>query len=348
MWWNKKEPKKVFVALSGGVDSSVSATLLQKQGYEVTGVYIKGWYPDWKECSWKESRRDAMRVCAGLNIPFQTLDLSKEYKKEVVDYFLEEYQKGRTPNPDVMCNKHIKFGKFYDYAFSEGADFVATGHYAQIQNGKLLRGQDKNKDQSYFLWTLKKEQLSKILFPVGGMLKTKVRSLARKYNLVTKAKKDSQGICFLEDVSMEDFLKHYFPAKPGDVLDENYQRIGFHDGAILYTIGQRHGFRTANRMVEEKPYFVIAKDLDKNTITVSRERAWVKKGQRFSLESTNWLQKLKDGEVYEAQARYRQAPFGCNFVNKKVVLEQPAELPVSGQSLVIYDKDVCLGGGVIN
>ncbi len=213
--------KKVFVGLSGGVDSSVSAALLQSQGYDVFGVFIKVWQPDFYECTWKEDRLDAMRVCAKLNIPFYTLDLEKEYKKEVVDYMIEEYKNGRTPNPDVMCNKYIKFGGFFDWAMSQGADFVATGHYARLnKEHELVAGRDSNKDQSYFLWTLTKEQLSKTLFPVGDIEKTEVRKLAKKFGLPTAEKKDSQGLCFIGKVDMAEFLHHFIETKPGPVLND--------------------------------------------------------------------------------------------------------------------------------
>ncbi|MDO8591094.1 MAG: tRNA 2-thiouridine(34) synthase MnmA, partial [bacterium] len=233
---------KVYVGLSGGVDSSVSAALLKKQGFDVTGVFIKVWQPDFIECTWKEDRLDAMRVCAKLDIPFIELNLEKEYKKEVADYMIAEYKAGKTPNPDVMCNKQIKFGAFYNFARNQGADYIATGHYARIVKRKTYNAKrknekikssshplhatcytlhvasDANKDQSYFLWNIKQEQLPHILFPVGGMLKPEVRRLAKRFGLITADKKDSQGLCFLGKIDMKEFLKNYIKLKPGNVL----------------------------------------------------------------------------------------------------------------------------------
>src|SRR3989338_1920286 len=236
---------RVFIGLSGGVDSSVSAALLKKEGYEVTGVFIKVWQPDWISCTWGEDRLDAMRICAKLGIPFITLDLSKDYKRRVVDYMIAEYRAGRTPNPDVMCNAHVKFGGFYKFSRKNGADFVATGHYAQIKlqasSLKLLTSADKEKDQSYFLWQIKQEQLTNILFPVGGLEKPEVRKLAKKFGLSTAEKKDSQGLCFLGKIDVKEFLKHFIKQKPGKVLNEKEEVVGEHSGAVFFTLGERHG-----------------------------------------------------------------------------------------------------------
>ncbi|HEY4508180.1 MAG TPA: tRNA 2-thiouridine(34) synthase MnmA, partial [Candidatus Paceibacterota bacterium] len=261
-------PKKVFVGLSGGVDSSVSAALLKKDGYAVTGVFIRVWNPASEQsptlnrekgrtlfglCEAAEDRLDAMRVCAKLNIPFVELNLEKEYKKEVVDYMIREYKAGKTPNPDVFCNRFIKFGGFYEFARKSGADFIATGHYARIvkryeryehqilgnENLMLVASADRNKDQSYFLWQIKKEQLPNILFPVGGMRKPEVRRLAKRFGLITADKKDSQGLCFVGKVDMKEFLSHYIKPRKGKVLDENGRVVGEHSGAFFYTIGER-------------------------------------------------------------------------------------------------------------
>ena len=238
----KGRNRKVYIGMSGGVDSSVSAALLKKAGYDVTGVFIKVWQPDWINCTWKEDRMDAMRVAALLDIPFITLDLEKEYKEEVVDYMISEYRAGRTPNPDVMCNRYVKFGGFYDWAMKQGADYVATGHYAQVIDGKLIAGNDKNKDQTYFLWTLNKEQLSKTIFPVGNIEKPEVRKLAKKFNLPNAEKKDSQGLCFIGKIDIKEFLSHYIDSKRGNVLNIEGEVIGEHDGSFFFTIGERHGF----------------------------------------------------------------------------------------------------------
>ena len=202
--------KTVFVGLSGGVDSSVTALLLQKAGAKVQGVFIQGWYPENMPCTWKEDRMDAMRVAAQLQIPFHTLDASREYKKSVIDYLLREYKAGRTPNPDIMCNRDVKFGAFYTFARMHGADFIATGHYARVEDDALLKGVDGDKDQSYFLWAIAKSTLASILFPLGGYTKKEVRDVALKHSLPTAQKKDSQGICFLGNISIEDFLQAEF------------------------------------------------------------------------------------------------------------------------------------------
>src|SRR3989338_2608787 len=257
----KVQSPKVIAGLSGGVDSAVSAALLKRAGTEVVGAFIKTWTPEWldRSCEWKSERRDAMRVAAHLDIPFVTIDLEKEYKESVVDYMISEYKLGRTPNPDVMCNKEIKFGAFLRKALELGADYIATGHYAQIEylyiensllaprsigevgkivNCKLKIGVDPNKDQSYFLWTLTQEQLSKTIFPVGHLYKNEVRGLAKKFKLPVANKKDSQGICFLGHIDMKDFLSHYIKVECGNVLNLQGAKIGEHDGAVFYTLGQ--------------------------------------------------------------------------------------------------------------
>ncbi len=332
---NKKP--KVFVGVSGGVDSSVALALLQKatpnnfeklfgrptpegfrDGFDVTGVFLKTWHPDFLPCDWKEERRSAMRVCATLGVPFLTMDCEAEYKKEVADYMIREYKMGRTPNPDVFCNKYVKFGVFLKKALEMGADFIATGHYSQIgliskknlvdvvsfgetsQAGQarleeffnrkisvlpkgydekeifnyeyqLHESVDKNKDQSYFLYTLNQEQLSRSLFPIGGMTKPEVRKLAEKFGLPTATKKDSQGVCFLGKLDMREFLSHFIKTKRGDVLNTSSEVIGYHDGAIFYTIGARQGYNILKKTPNEPRYFVVAKDLDKNTITVANK-----------------------------------------------------------------------------
>ncbi len=352
--------KKVLVGLSGGVDSSVSIALLKEQGYDVTGVFIKVWTPDFLPCTWKEERRDAMRVCAHLNIPFLTFDCEKEYKEAVVDYMIAEYKAGRTPNPDVMCNKNVKFGAFLNKALEMGADFVATGHYSiNEKDGKgfhLKESVDKNKDQSYFLWTLNQEQLKHILFPVGGMIKPEVRKLAGKFGLPTADKKDSQGLCFMGKVDMMDFLKHYLKAEKGNVLSNKGEIIGTHEGTIFYTIGQRHGFNIVNKKTDDKPLYIIAKDIKKNTITVSdkydgKEEVFSVKG--VELEKINWISgKVPEiNKKYFARIRYRQEKQWCELKikdDKTFVGFEKVQNGVSlGQSLVLYDGEECLGGGVM-
>ncbi|HYC83407.1 MAG TPA: tRNA 2-thiouridine(34) synthase MnmA, partial [Candidatus Paceibacterota bacterium] len=233
----------VFVGMSGGVDSSVTAALLKKEGYDVVGVFIKAWEPAGYKCTWREDRRDAMRVAAVLEVPFVTLDLEEEYKESVVDYMIGEYRAGRTPNPDVMCNQSVKFGAFYRKAREAGADWVATGHYAQMERSEgkatLKEGADKAKDQSYFLWTMKKEVAEHVLLPIGPYQKPEVRKLAEKFKLPNFAKKDSQGLCFLGHIDVKEFLKAYIDTEEGKVLNEKGEAIGRHDGAFFFTIGER-------------------------------------------------------------------------------------------------------------
>lgn len=346
--------------MSGGVDSSVSAALLKKAGFDITGVFIKVWQPEWLAdtsiCTWREDRLDAMRVAAKLDIPFITLDLEKEYKKEVVEYMIGEYSAGRTPNPDVMCNRFVKFGGFFDWAMKQGADFVATGHYAQISQRStsfsLLKGQDPNKDQSYFLWTLTDAQLVKILFPVGNIEKPEVRRLAKKFGLPNAEKKDSQGLCFIGKIDIKEFLSHYIPRKSGNVLDENGRVIGIHDGAFFYTIGERHGFTITKNTPDDKPYYVVEKDIEKNTITVAHREVGKEFGKKvIKLEQVNWIGgKAPDTEKkYMARSRYREELQEITISNNNSVTFSKSQATISpGQSLVIYDGNMCLGGGIIS
>ncbi len=347
------DSKKVFVGLSGGVDSSVSAALLKRAGHDVTGVFIKVWSPDWLPCTWKDERRDAMRVAAALDISFLTFDFSAEYKKGVADYMIEEYKAGRTPNPDVMCNKEIKFGCFLKKALAMGADFIATGHYAQVTaKTELAEGADKSKDQSYFLWTLGRQELAHTLFPVGHLQKSAVRKLAERFRLPTAAKKDSQGICFIGDVDMKEFLAHYIETKRGDVLDELGKKIGTHDGAVLYTLGARHGFAISEKTPAGKPLYVVVKDLEKNTITVSARtdsNNFLQSTHAVVLKNTNFINGTPDeNKTYGARIRYRQEKQLCKIKNATVSFTSAQTGVAVGQSLVVYDGEICLGGGVID
>lgn len=356
----KNKGKKVFVGMSGGVDSSVSAALLKEQGYDVTGVFIKVWQPDFLDCTWIDDRRDAMRVAAYLDIPFMTMDLEAEYKKQIVDYMISEYKAGRTPNPDVMCNKQIKFGAFMNKVLSMGADFVATGHYARVESYelpvtsekkyKLLKGIDENKDQSYFLWTLPKVKLEQVLFPVGGFEKKEVRRLAENLGLITAAKKDSQGLCFLGKLDMKEFLKHFIEPAEGAVLNEAGEEIGKHEGAFFYTIGQRHGFTITKKGVEDKPVFVISKSIENNTITVSENPKGEHPVNKIYLENINWIDEPKADEPLQARARYRQTLQKCKIGKDGggyFAEFKESDIFPSGQSLVVYRGEECLGGGVI-
>ena len=319
----------VYVGLSGGVDSAVSAALLKEQGASVVGVFIKGWYPPGMPCTWSAERRDAMRVAAHLRIPFRTLDASAEYKKEVIDYLISEYRTGRTPNPDVMCNKEVKFGAFYRYAMSEGADAIATGHY---RSGE--------KDQTYFLWAVPKEVLASTVFPVGYMKKDDVRRLAKKFGIPVSDKKDSQGVCFLGSVSVDEFLKSEFEVQKGPCVDENGTMVGSHDGAQLYTLGERVSLSGG-------PWFVTAKNLDTNTLVVSHTiKRMVGDAHHVSFAGANW-----HGEsslVNGAQYRYRGKLTRGRVERSVFIAQEPLlETPASGQSLVFYEDNELIGGAVI-
>lgn len=362
--------KRIFVGLSGGVDSAVTAALLQKAGAQVVGVFIKGWYPPGLPCTWAEDRRDAMRVAARLQIPFTTLDASVEYKKSVIDYLLAEYKAGRTPNPDIMCNRDVKFGAFYKFAMSKDADFIATGHYAQtnlltktlinkkehsnilknvgmsLNETKLLRGIDADKDQSYFLWAISKEALSKTLFPLGGYKKSEVRTLAKRFNLPVAEKKDSQGICFLGPISVDDFLKNEFGSEVGMAIDEQGNEIGTHDGALLRTLGER----VVLLGTHPGPWYVVKKDIETNVLTVSNTRTLSIPTRGIELIHTNWLSPLVQDEIVEAQYRYHGPRISGIYVDAENTFHPTDGLqePVAeGQSLVLYRGEECLGGGII-
>lgn len=326
--------KNIFVGLSGGVDSAVSATLLKEGGAAVTGVFIKGWYPPGMPCTWATERRDAMQAAARLRIPFLTFDASEEYKKGVIDYLLNEYRAGRTPNPDVMCNKEVKFGAFHRFAKARGADAIATGHY---RSGE--------KDQSYFLWAVPKDVLNETIFPVGAMEKSAVRSLARRYRLPVAEKKDSQGVCFLGSVSVEDFLRGEFGSHPGHAYDEQGQLVGEHDGVLFHTIGERIALRGARKA---GPWFVLAKNVATNEFVVSKERvpASLRGSTAIAFASANWLG--DPSHVTEAQYRYRGPRVrghveGERFVSKAAL----PEIPPPGQSIVFYEDNELIGGGII-
>lgn len=348
--------KTVFVGLSGGVDSSVAALRLKQQGHTVVGVFIKVWHPEFMVCNWEQERLDAMRVAAHLDIPFLTCDAQREYRDEVAETFISEYRAGRTPNPDILCNQQVKFGAFLRFAEARGADFIATGHYAQRIEGEagpeLHRGADTNKDQTYFLWTLSNEQLARSLFPVGDTPKADIRAEADAAGLPTAVKKDSQGICFLGHVDIPEFLSHYVDLTPGNVIDEQGTVIGTHSGALVYTVGQRHGFTLHTNDTERPPMFVTAKDLTRNTITVSAERPHLGSEDALTLYRTVLRRDIEPGSPLFAQIRYRQTPFpvtvapaadGALVVTPTEEIDQPA----AGQSCVLYDGDHCIGGGII-
>ena len=371
---NDNKKRKVFVAMSGGVDSSVATLLLQEQaclpvgkGYDLVGCYIKGWYPASSAgkpqafyCTWKEDRRDAMRVCAKLKIPFMTVNAEKEYKKEVVDYMISEYKAGRTPNPDIMCNKSVKFGVFLKKALAMGADYIATGHYVNLKSKisnlksayKLLKAKDLNKDQSYFLWTLTQEQLKYCLFPLGGLLKSEVRSIAKENDLATAEKEESQGVCFIGEFDMEDFLKKYIKQKKGKVVTADGKIIGEHNGLAFYTIGQRHGFGYGGG--EGGSYYVVEKDFKKNELIVAEKKDEKKFSRKdIVIENANWISAVpKIGKKYQARIRYRQPLEECEVAevsktSTKIIFKNSQRAVTPGQSLVIYDGEKMIGGGII-
>jgi tRNA-uridine 2-sulfurtransferase len=356
-----KKKQTIYVGLSGGVDSSVSAALLKDQGYDVVGVFIRTWQPDFIECTWRDDRRDAMRVAAHLDIPFRELDLEKEYKKYVADYMIDEYKKGRTPNPDVMCNREIKFGGFLKWALAEGADFIATGHYAQIIKKKhlyfLKTSKDKEKDQTYFLWKLNQKDLSHTLFPVGGLNKTMVRKLAQKYALPTATKKDSQGVCMLGALDMKKFLTTFIKTHLGNILSEDGEVIGTHDGALLYTVGERHGLLITHKDYAGKPYYVVSKNLKDNTVTVTenlKHSAVLGAKKEIRLTDSNFVttDAAIAGKKIKARSRYRAELHDCqifSIIKDEVVVRfvRPELTASAGQSLVLYDGNICLGGGII-
>ncbi|MBU3668526.1 MAG: tRNA 2-thiouridine(34) synthase MnmA [Candidatus Taylorbacteria bacterium] len=354
--------KKVFVGMSGGVDSSVSAYLLKEQGFDVTGVFIKVWQPDETDCGWKDERRDAMRVAAALDIPFVTIDLSEVYKKEVADYMIKEYSLGRTPNPDIMCNRYVKFGSFWEYAKAHGAAYIATGHYAIRKQGKVVyemhEGNDTNKDQTYFLWTLTERDLEHVLFPVGHLEKPKVREIAQKANLPVFKKKDSQGVCFIGHLDMKEFLKQYISTKEGLVLDIHGKTIGTHEGAILYTLGERHGFVVHNKSNNAKVKYVVSKDIEANTITVADDEEYKEVFDNESnlisrLESVTLASDVQGNEIRcEARIRYRQERQACTLQKNpdgshSVTFDTPQKGMSKGQSAVFYSGTRCIGGGIL-
>jgi len=351
--------KKFFVGVSGGVDSSVTAAILKENGYQVTGVFIKAWHPTFLPCNWRGEMRDAMRICAKLKIPFLLCDLEKEYKHEVIDYLISEYKNGRTPNPDVFCNKEIKFGHFLDWSINQGADFVATGHYARTQRTgtevKMLAGLDIDKDQTYFLWTLSQEKLQKILFPIGEFVKSKVRKLAKQYNLHTHNKKDSQGLCFVGHVDMKLFLKRFIKTESGKVLDNKGNEIGRHEGSELYTFGQRHGFKINLNSNHKENYYVVDKNLNENTITVTekvpKDYNDTNEIELIDVSFTRDIFYNKNNISMKIKPRYRSVNYNANLVKTdskyRLKLIDDIEKIAPGQSVVFYIEDECIGGGIV-
>lgn len=388
---------KVYVGMSGGVDSSLTAALLNEQGYDVTGVYMKNWTQDLPgmKCPWADDLADAKRVAVQLGIDFKVFDFETEYRDKVVDYMIEEYKAGRTPNPDIMCNQEVKFKLFLEAALEDGADMIATGHYARVANdaqrqshssddhehsagpvaesapenfvplvktfsgaaplgatygARLLKAVDENKDQTYFLYRVTERALSKTLFPLGEYTKPVVRDMAKARGLFTAAKKDSQGICFVGKVGIREFLSQYVQQVPGEIIDKMSGKIlGHHDGAIFYTLGQRHGLDLGGGL----PYYVVGKDMDKNEVYVTTDlndaSLWK---STVDLQSVHWINGTPNPGVYQIRIRHRAALVDATVatlddgtVQLSVHDQQRAVAP--GQSVVLYDGYVCLGGGII-
>lgn len=346
--------QKVYVGMSGGVDSSLAASLLVQQGYDVTGVYMKNWTNDLPgmRCPWAEDLSDAKRVAVHLNIPFKVVDFQKDYKKLVVDYMIKEYSRGVTPNPDIMCNQMVKFGLFLDIAKKSGADKIATGHYARSSGTNLLMSKNFDKDQTYFLYRISSEAVSRAIFPIGEYSsKEDVRQMAESLGLKTARKKDSQGICFVGTVGIKDFLSQYVKTSPGDIVDKlSGSVIGKHDGALFYTLGQRHGLDVGGGL----PYYVVGKDMAKNIVYVSRDinddAFW---RHDFTITSLSWINLPPiDGKEYKVRLRHRGKLFKAIYksIDKNTAnihIDEPERVIASGQSAVLYDGDIVLGGGII-
>jgi len=341
--------QRVFVGMSGGVDSSLTAALLVEQGYDVTGVYMKNWTQDLPgmRCPWADDLADAKRVAVHLGIPFKVYDFQTEYKQKVVDYMIDEYKAGRTPNPDIMCNQEVKFKIFLETALSDGADMIATGHYARVQEGCLLQAADDNKDQTYFLYRVSGVALNKTLFPLGEFKKPEVRKMAEERGLVTATKKDSQGICFVGSVGIKDFLSEFVETEPGEIKErESGKVVGHHDGAIFYTLGQRHGLSLGGGL----PYYVVGKDMAKNEVYVSRnlndEAMWRKE---LPLGDIHWInEKLDDSESFEVRLRHRGKLLKATLQGQSLQLDEPERAVAAGQSAVFYRDGVVYGGAIVS
>jgi tRNA-specific 2-thiouridylase len=340
---------KVFLGMSGGVDSAVSAYLLQSQGHEVIGVYMKNWsknLPGMK-CPWAEDLADAKRVAVKLGIDFRVFDFEAEYKQKVVDYMLAEYQKGNTPNPDIMCNQEIKFKLFAETAFEQGAEAIATGHYAKTRGRDLIMAADTNKDQTYFLYRIAPEVIKRTIFPVGDMQKPEVKALAEQIGLTVAHKPESMGVCFVGEANMRDFLAEFIETKPGEIRElETNELLGHHDGAIFYTIGQRHGLGLTTGL----PFYVVRKDMDKNIVYVSRNlnslSLWT---NEVKLRDVILRRDINGSKPLRARVRHRAPLVDAKFDSATDILtfadEQKSLTP--GQSVVFYQDDICLGGGII-
>lgn len=347
---------RIVVGMSGGVDSAVSALLLKKAGYDVLGVFMKNWEEKDEEgvCTSEGDWKDVQHVCELIDIPYYAVNFTKEYWDRVFTLFLNEYKAGRTPNPDVLCNREIKFKAFLDFAMQLGAEKIATGHFVQTDDaGHLIKGVDPNKEQSYFLYMLHQEQLKKAVFPVGGMTKAEVRQIAQDAGLPVAKKKDSTGICFIGERQFKPFLKQYLPAQPGDMVTPEGEVVGRHDGLMYYTLGQRRGLGIGGHG-DGRSYFVVDKDLKNNRLIVAQgEDHPLLYSRGAVIEQLTWISDpVMVGRQYGVKTRYRQPDQGAAIEkmdeNEAVVaFDEPQRAVTPGQSLVIYDGEICLGGGII-
>lgn len=349
---HKTKTPTVFLGLSGGVDSSVAALLLKNQGYRVVGVYMKNWSKNLPgmECPWAADLADAKRIAVQLDIDFRIFDFETEYKSKVVDYMLSEFKAGRTPNPDIICNQEIKFKLFYQVAIEQGADFIATGHYAGVSDGQLKMATDSNKDQTYFLYRISQKALEYTIFPLSQLTKPEVKQIAIKNQLATANKPESMGVCFVGEVGIKDFLSQYLPSRPGPILDSaTGQVLGTHDGVHFYTIGQRHGLNLGGGL----PYYIVGKDLKKHILYVSRnlnhQALWTK-----ILNLDEVFLRPKPALDYSSpqsilvRLRHRAPLIPAVFYNNQLQFKNPVKTPASGQSAVFYRDQACLGGGIIS
>ena len=352
--------KTVVVGMSGGVDSSVAALLLKEEGYNVVGLFMRNWEESDENgaCTAEEDFEDVRRVCGLLDIPYYTVNFSREYMERVFSYFLSEYRAGRTPNPDVLCNREIKFGPFKQYAKELGADYIATGHYCGISHeGKihrLLKAADQNKDQTYFLNQLTQEQLEDVLFPLAPYQKAEVRRLAEEHGLATARKKDSTGICFIGERNFRKFLQEYLPAQPGRILTLSGEDVGEHMGLMYYTLGQRRGLDLGGRRGEEGRWFVVRKDLKNNILYVSHGDESPLYSRSCRVEGMNFIPFPPKETEFPCRAKFRYRQGGQNVTVRRtgknsleISFEEPQRAVTEGQYAVLYDETQCLGGGVI-
>jgi len=355
--------KNIIVGMSGGVDSSVTAGLLLEQGHKVTGVFMKNWDEDdgTEECTALDDLADAQQVCDTLGIELKTVNFASEYWDDVFEVFLSEFKAGRTPNPDILCNKHVKFKAFLDYAIEDlGAEYIATGHYARVDevNGefRLLKGLDPSKEQSYFLYTLGQKALSKTLFPIGHLHKTEIRKMAERFGFANHKKKDSTGICFIGERKFKEFLQRYLPTQPGDMVTPEGQYIAKHSGLMYYTLGQRQGLGIGGvKNAPDEPWYVLDKDLDNNQLIVGQGHYHpLMLHNVLEANQLDWCNNktLTEPVHCKAKTRYRQADQNCQIIplsddKIKVIFEEQQRAITPGQSVVFYDNEVCLGGGII-